>query len=127
MFQLLILLCIAFFTGCSNGFQTQNIEEIQTRQPFATLEVDNENWSQVTVYSGARRRLGAVPAVSKATLKIWANDVDSDGTLTIGLLTFVSNTSATLESVNVREGQVVHVHVFNELSHSYAVVWKNGN
>ncbi len=81
---------------------------------YATLVVENDNTSNVTIYalrSGTRQRLGTVTGLSTERLEIRRTMLSGGGELNVGIDLFGSNRMYTAQPIFVDEGDVIEVTV----------------
>lgn len=103
-----LLLLLAF--GCAGNPR----EESSRARDAATLRVDNQAWSQMTMYvvaGGQRVRLGSVSPSSTAALRIPASVVGLGRGLTFVADPVGSDRRATSFEIYVRPGEVINLTI----------------
>lgn len=95
-------------TGGGDGY------EARPSGHYATLVVENDNTSNVTVYalrSGSRQRMGSVNGLSTASFQIRRTMLSGGGELNVGIHPFGSNRMYTAYPIYVDESDVIEVRV----------------
>jgi hypothetical protein len=135
MVQWLILLCVLIFTGCGTGLNVEGYDgdvtpknTIDFKGAYAVVLAKSTNTSDVKVYvvhSGTFFRLGLATGLATTRLDLHQSDLD-DGRLTLAIQPMASDERLLINTVDVREHQIVHLDIESLLSTSNAVVWHNG-
>lgn len=109
-FAALLLLPLA--AACASG--EEDPYDAAPRGHYATLVVENDNTSNVTVYalrSGTRQRVGTVTGLSTESFSIRRTMLNVGGELNVGIDPLGSNQMYTAYPIYVREGDVIEVSV----------------
>lgn len=88
--------------------------DIETRSGFATLVIENDNPSTVTVYAlrnGSRQRIGTVTGLSSQQFTIRRNMLGTDGELRVGVDPVGSSRLYTAQPILVTEGDTIELTV----------------
>lgn len=105
---LLLPLTAACASGGEDGYDAGPLGH------YATLIVENDNTSNVTVYalrSGTRQRMGTVTGLSTERLEIRRTMLSGAGELNVGIDPLGSNRMYTAYPIYVSEGDVIEVTV----------------
>lgn len=109
-FAALLLLPLA--AACASG--EEEGYDAAPRGHYATLIVENDNTSNVTVYalrSGTRHRIGTVTGLSTESFPIRRTMLSGGGELNVGIDPLGSNRMYTAYPIYVSEGDVIEVTV----------------
>ncbi len=104
----LLPLGVACASGGEDGY------DAGPRAHYATLIVENDNTSNVTVYalrSGTRQRMGTVTGLSTERFEIRRTMLSGGGELNVGIDPLGSNRMYTAYPIYVSEGDVIEVTV----------------
>lgn len=107
-------------SGCATNGWTETSRRASPRADEAvTLEVNNNNWSDVIVYVvryGTRTRVGEVRSMSSRAIRLPQSLVASDGLLHLQLRPLGSNQGFLLGPITVQPGQRIALTVQNHLA-----------
>lgn len=90
---------------------------VDPTQPV-TIEVENNNWSDVVIYAlvdGSRTRLGSVGAANRATIEVPLGAMRLPGNMTLVLDPLGSRATYRAGPMSVSFGNLVRLKVENEL------------
>lgn len=106
------LLLLPLTAACASG--GEDGYDAGPRGHYATLIVENDNTSNVTVYalrSGSRQRMGSVNGLSTASFQIRRTMLSGGGELNVGIHPLGSNRMYTAYPIYVDESDVIEVRV----------------
>jgi broad specificity phosphatase PhoE len=99
---------------------------VAVRVDSLVLEVDNHNWSDITIFvshDGTLSRLAQVVANAKATVPIPSHYVGALGLVRLSVHRIGGTDSYASEAISVRTGSVVHLTVESRVAQSSVAVW----
>ena len=125
MFPLRLVLAFTALVSSSlacGAFSSRNPSPTRSR---VTVEVENHNWSDITVYlvtAGLPHRLGMVTALSNATFAFPSQHLNTGSSIRLRALP-VAGRAFTSETILVQPGQAISWTLENDLDASSLTVY----
>jgi hypothetical protein len=94
--------------------------------PAATVEVENNNWADMTVYvlrGGSRVRLGMVTSMGKSVFRIPASLLNTSGDVRLLADPVGSRDTYTTPIIQVNPGERIEFNIENHVAISNVSVW----